>query len=233
VIHRCAMVGSTASADNLVQNSLKIPEWVARSKRRYSESLPVPATAAVPGTSRPQERQNTVMSNPNRNKRASLTDPNPLRRYFYSGSRQGIVFVMPNTEEMQNGVFGGSFKQCWRFAQEIDEYTQSQIPSYPVQEPEPGQPARPEPEPQPQRQPAVPPTPRRTAVAEPETETKHETDTTKDAAQEIARLKHYEQVQGRALLTAMRCHLPSAYTGSRRDSRAESIPWRATPWRRG
>lgn len=132
------------------------------------------------------------MSNPNLNKGAPLTDPNPLGRYFYSGSRHGIVFVAPNTEEMQKSVFGGLFKQGWRFAtdQEIDESTQSQIPSYPVQEPEPGQPARPEPEPEPQRQPAVAPTPRRTAVAEPETETEHETDTTEDAVQEIARLKH-------------------------------------------
>jgi hypothetical protein len=135
------------------------------------------------------------MSNSNLNKGAPLTDPNPLGRYFYSGSRQGIVFVAPNTKEMQKGVFGGLFKQGWRFAtdQEIDEYTQSPIPSYPVQEPEPGQPAQPEPEPQPQRQPAVAPTPRRTAVADPETETEHETETTEDAAQEIARLKHQLQ----------------------------------------
>lgn len=130
------------------------------------------------------------MSIPNLNKGAPLTGPNPLGRYFYSGSRQGIVFVAPNAKEMQKSVFSGLFKQGWRFAtdQEIDEYTQSQIPSYPVQEPEqPAQPAQPEPEPQ--RQPAVAPTPRRTAVAEPETE--QETETTEDAAQEIARLMIY------------------------------------------
>lgn len=125
----------------------------------------------------------------------SLTDSNPLGRYFYRGSsRQGIVFVTPNTKEMQKDVFGGLFKQGWRFAtdQEIAESTQSQIPFYPVQEPEPGQPAQPEPEPQPQRQPAVAPTPRRTAVAEPETE--QETETPEDVAQEIARLKHQLQL---------------------------------------
>jgi hypothetical protein len=135
------------------------------------------------------------MSNPNPNTGAPLADPDPLGRYFYSGSRQGIVFVAPNTKEMQRGVFGGLFKQGWRFAtdQEIDEYTPSHIPSYPVQEPE--QPAQPESEPQPQRQPAVAPTPRRTAAAEPETETEHEPETTEDAAQEIARPPRYLRVK--------------------------------------
>lgn len=129
------------------------------------------------------------MSNPQPNQGTPLTDLNPLGRYFYSGSRQGIVFAAPNTEKMQKDVFLRLFKQGWRFAtdQEIAESRQSQIPFYPVEEPEPGQPAQPaqpepEPEPQPQRQPAVAPTPRRTAVAEPETETEQERETTEDAA---------------------------------------------------
>jgi hypothetical protein len=135
-------------------------------------------------------KADTVMINPNLNWGALSPHPNPLGRYIYSGSRRGIVFVIPNIEEMQIGVFGGLFKQGWSCAsdQQIYEHRQSPIPSYPVQEPEPGQPAPPEPEPQPQRQPAVAPTPRRTAVAEPETEHEHETATTEDAAQEIARL---------------------------------------------
>ncbi|MGO8950472.1 MAG: hypothetical protein ACLQUY_22995 [Ktedonobacterales bacterium] len=146
------------------------------------------------------------MSNPNLNMGTPLTDPNSLGRYFYSGSRQGIVFVTPNTKEMQKGVFGGLFQQGWRFAtdQEIHEYTQSQIPSYPVQEPEPEQPAQPEPEPQPQRQPAGAPTPRRTAVAEPEKETERETETTEDVAQEIARLKHQLQLAEQKLAESQR-----------------------------
>ncbi len=134
------------------------------------------------------------MSYPNPNKGTPSSDPNPPGRYFYSGSRRGIVFVAPNTEEMQKDVFGGLFRQGWRFAtdEEIHEYTHSHIPSYPVQEPQqPAQPEpEPEPEPEPQRQPAVTPTPRRTAVAEPEPETERETEATEDAAQEIARLKH-------------------------------------------
>src|SRR5271165_3111431 len=144
------------------------------------------------------------MSTPNLNKGAPLTDPTPLGRYFYSGSRHGIVFVAPHTKEMQKGVFGGLFQQGWRFAtdQEIDEYTQSRIPSYPVHEPE--EPAEPEPEPQPQRQPAVVPTPRRTAVAEPETETEQGTETTEDAAQEIARLKHQLQLAEQRLAESRR-----------------------------
>ena len=124
------------------------------------------------------------MSHPHLQTGAPLADPTPLGRYFYMGSRHGVVFVAPHTEAMQPGVFGGLFKQGWRFAtdQEIAESMQTPIPAYPVHEPEPRQPVQPEPEPEPQRQPAVAPTPRRTAVAEPETEQ----ETTEDVAQEIA-----------------------------------------------
>ena len=122
------------------------------------------------------------MSHPDLQTGVPLPDPTPLGRYFYTGSRHGVVFVAPHTEAMRPGVFGGLFKQGWRFAtdQEIAESTHTPIPAYPVHEPEPRQPVQPEPEPQ--RQPAVAPTPRRTAVAEPETEP----ETTDDVAQEIA-----------------------------------------------
>ena len=107
--------------------------------------LLVPTTTTVTVKSTPHGRQNTVMSNPDPNKGTPLTDLNPLGRYFYSGSpRQGIVFAAPNTKEMQKDVFPPFVHQGRRFAtdQEIAESTQSQIPSYPVQEPEPRQPAR-------------------------------------------------------------------------------------------
>jgi hypothetical protein len=153
------------------------------------------------------------MSNPHPNKGTQLTDLNPLGRYFYSGSRHGIVFVAPNTEKMQKDVFLRLFKQGWRLAtdQEIAESSPSHIPSYPVEEPEPGQSGQPEPQPQPQRQPAVAPTTRRTAVAEPETETERETqeiETTEDVAQEIARLTHQLQLAKQKLAESLPGRVP-------------------------